>query len=128
MSVKFYQNFAVAFEKLDQFSKQTLKDDLDKAGLIQGFEFTFEQCWKAIQKGAGAEGVKIVSPKSAFSWAMEKGWISNDDEPQWLDMLRDRNLTLHTYREDVAHAVIQNILSMYVRLFTELLQKMKQES
>jgi len=50
MSFKFYQNYEVAFNKLNQFAKQELKDDLDKAGLIQGFEFTFEQCWKAIQK------------------------------------------------------------------------------
>jgi len=126
MNVKFHQNFEVAFRKLEQFSKQELKDDLDKAGLIQGFAFTFEQSWKAIQKAADQEGVKTVSPKSSFSWAMKKGWISPADESKWLDMLQDRNLTSHTYREEVANSVIQNIKTIYVELLSELLQKMKQ--
>lgn len=125
MSVKFYQNFEVALRKLEQFSKQELEDELDKAGLIQGFEFTFEQSWKAIQKAAGQEGVKTASPKSSFSWAMEKGWIHQADEKKWLDMLQDRNLTSHTYREDVANSVVQNIKATYVELFAGLLAKMR---
>lgn len=125
MSVKFYQNFEVAFNKLYQFSTQELKDDLDKAGLIQGFEFTFEQCWKAIQKAAGHEGVKIASPKSAFSWAMEKGWIAGQDEKKWLDMLQDRNLTSHTYREEIANAVIEKIKESHVQSFSAVLENMK---
>ncbi len=125
MSFKFYQNFEVAFNKLNQFSKQELKDDLDKAGLIQGFEFTFEQCWKSIQKAAGPEGVKIASPKMAFTWAMEKGWIATTDETVWLDMLTDRNLTSHTYREEVANSVIMNIQRTYVTALSDLLRRMK---
>jgi len=125
MSVDFYRNFEVAFNKLHQFSKQELKDDLDKAGLIQGFEFTFEQSWKAIQKAAGHEGVNVASPKSAFSWAMEKGWIPRTEEQTWLNLLHDRNLTSHTYREEVANSVILNIKATYVACFAALLERMK---
>lgn len=125
MSFKFFSNFEVAFNKLNQFAKQELKDDLDKAGLIQGFEFTFEQCWKAIQKAAGPEGVKVASPKAAFTWAMEKGWIPATSENIWIDMLTDRNLTSHTYREEIANGVIGNIHRVYVAAFTELLKSMK---
>jgi len=80
LSFKFYQNYEVAFNKLNQFAKQELKDDLDKAGLIQGFEFTFEQCWKAIQKRPALRVSKVASPKMAFTWAMEKGWIAATNE------------------------------------------------
>jgi len=125
MSADFFKNFEVAFKKLKEFSEQELKDDLDKAGLIQGFEFTFEQSWKAIQKAAGHEGINVISPKSAYSWAMEKGWIKNSDEQIWLDMLLDRNLTSQTYREAVAQKVIQNIKAVYVHALGQLLQNMK---
>ncbi len=125
MSLDFYHNFAVALNKLSEFSQQELKDDLDKAGLIQGFEFTFEQCWKSIQKAAGSEGVRVASPKNAFSWAIEKGWISSQNETTWLAMLGDRNLTTHTYREEVANSVVANIKNNYLQAFKDLLAQMK---
>lgn len=124
METELYKNFAMTFAKLLEFSQQELKDDLDKAGLIQGFEFTFEQCWKAIQKVAVSEGVTINSPKSAFTWALGNGWISPADEKLWLDMLEDRNLTTHTYRQEVAAKVIDHIKKRYVSAFGSLLKKM----
>jgi len=53
----------------------------------------------------------------AFTWAMEKGWIAATNEKTWLDMLTDRNLTSHTYREEVANSVIGNIQNVYVAAF-----------
>jgi nucleotidyltransferase substrate binding protein (TIGR01987 family) len=125
LNADFHKNFETALNKLVMFSAMPLKDDLDKAGLIQGFEFTFEQCWKAIQKASGSEGVRIASPKPAFTWALEKGWIPASEERVWLDMLEDRNLTTQTYREEIAHSVVKNIKASYVSSFQRLLVQIK---
>ncbi|NUM88488.1 MAG: nucleotidyltransferase substrate binding protein [Bdellovibrionales bacterium] len=87
------------------------------AAVIQAFEFTFEQCWKAIQKKAGQEGVTVASPKKALEWAMSAGWLPPVEEPIWLEMLDDQNLTSHTYREPIAKAVATRIQDRYRKQF-----------
>ena len=124
MSLKFYSNFEIALNKLNQFVSQEIKDDLDRAGLIQGFEFTFEQCWKAVQKKAKEEGVDVNSPKQAFSTLLSWGWISPSDENLWLEMIKDRNLTSHTYREEMSLNVSKNIIEIYTPAFNIVLGKM----
>ena len=65
MNSSFYLNFETALSKLVSFCDQFDGSEIQRAGVIQAFEFTFEQCWKAIQKKAGTEGVTIASPKKS---------------------------------------------------------------
>jgi len=44
---------------------------------------------------------KIVSPRDVFKVAYRDG--INHEETTWLSMLKDRNLTSHTYNEKLAH-------------------------
>jgi nucleotidyltransferase substrate binding protein (TIGR01987 family) len=125
MKNKFYQNFELAFNRLEAFVNQGVIDDLDRAGIIQAFEFTFEQAWKAVQKKAVEEGVPINSPKQALKWGLKQKWISPDNEASWLNMLEDRNLTSHTYREEIAHKISSKVEKTYLTLFQSLLQQMK---
>ena len=124
MSVKFYENFQKAYLKLKDFCSQYDGTEINAAGVIQAFEFTFEQCWKSIQKKAGAEGISVSSPKKSFEWALSNGWIESEDESIWLKMLDDRNLTSHTYREAVARRVAESILKEYEKAFYSMLEKM----
>lgn len=114
-------NFKKTLVQLQSFLQKPIQDDRDRAGVIQGFEFTFEQAWKSIQKLAGKQGVNIASPKQAFTFAMQNGWINKADEALWLKMIEDQNLTTHTYKEDLAKEVLSRISGTYVRLFTDLL-------
>jgi nucleotidyltransferase substrate binding protein (TIGR01987 family) len=124
MAEPFYQNFKIALKKLSEFCAQYDGSEIQTAGIIQAFEFTYEQCWKALQKKAGSEGVSIVSPKKAFEWAFQNGWITPEQEPQWLQMIADRNLTSHTYREAMALQVGQKVISTYLDLFKFMLDQM----
>lgn len=117
-------NFKKTLNQLKNFSSLPINNDRDKAGIIQAFEFTFEQCWKAIQKRAGSEGVEIGSPKKAFMFAFQNAWIKKEKESIWLSMLEDRNLTSHTYKEDVANAVVKRIIDHYIPQFEELLKNL----
>lgn len=93
--------------------------------MIQAFEFTFEQCWKATQKKAGLEGLSLASPKKSIEWAMTNTWIPTTKENTWLQMISDCNLTSHTYRDQTAQEVATRVLNTYVAEFTWILEKMK---
>jgi nucleotidyltransferase substrate binding protein (TIGR01987 family) len=123
--ISFYENFEAALRKLLEFQKLYDGPEIHHAGVIQAFEFTFEQCWKAIQKKTGTEGLSLASPKKSLEWAMASGWISATHENTWLEMMRDRNLTSHTYRDQTAIEVATRVLDSYVDEFILILEKMK---
>lgn len=42
-------------------------------------------------------------------------------------MLEDRNLTLHTYKEDVANEVLKRILKKYISVFENILAQLNEK-
>jgi len=120
-------NFEKTLKQLKSFVALPIQNDRDKAGIIQAFEYTFEQCWKSIQKKAGHDGVQIGSPKKAFMFAFQNNWIQKEAEVLWLQMIEDRNLTSHTYKEDIAAVVLQRIVRDYIPCFDSLLLKLRKE-
>jgi nucleotidyltransferase substrate binding protein (TIGR01987 family) len=120
-----YVNFEAALGKLLEFTRLYDGSEIHRAGLIQAFEFTFEQCWKTLQKKAGGEGVVIASPKKALEWAMAAALFPPTEEAAWLTLLKDRNLTSHTYREKMAREIAENILRLHAPAFSRLLLRLK---
>lgn len=117
--------FEAPLLRLRQFSIMPIENSRDRAGIIKAFDFTFEQCWKSLQKRAGREGVQVASPRQAFAFAMSSGWILPADENSWLKMIEDRNLTSHTYKEDIAQEVLARILGQYIGMFENLILKIR---
>ena len=76
-------------------------------GTIQRFEFTFELFWKAVRRLLARQGIEANSPKAVLQQAYRQGWL--DDEERWLDLLKDRNLTSHTYQEPLALEIYRRI-------------------
>ena len=70
---------------------------------IKRFEFTVELAWKSMQKFLRLQKIICRSPKECLKEAFKFGLIR--DNPKWLEMLDDRNLTVHTYDEKVADEV-----------------------
>ncbi len=95
-----------ALRRFDNVLKQP-EDEFVRDAAIQRFEFSFELAWKAIQAAARLEGQECSSPRSAFSTAWRNRWIEN--EAAWLDMLEEGNKTSHTYREEMAKEVFNNL-------------------
>lgn len=114
-------NFRKTLSELKIYVSLPIQNTRDRAGIIQGFEFTFEQAWKAIQKKASPLGLEVGSPKKAFTVAMQNSWISTQEESKWLQLLTDRNLTTHTYQEDLAKEVVGRVIHDYVPMFERLL-------
>lgn len=105
-------NLAKALLKLKTFADRKEASELERAGVIQAFEFTFEQFWKLFARVAQSEGVLAGSPKAAIRFAFQRGFINHDE--LWLKMLEDRNLTSHTYNEALAERIYQAVRDAYV--------------
>ena len=118
-----FQNFDKAFHRLERavnIVRQNPDNDLLQAGLIQTYEFTFELAWKTLKDYLESEGFTVPSPKATIRQAFQSGYIQHGDN--WMKALNDRNLTTHTYDEDIANEVVYDIETTYFNLLKELHQ------
>lgn len=101
-----------AMERLREGAAQA-SDALEKDGVIQRFEFTFELLWKTLRIFLEDEGVICKSPRECLKSAFKMGLIQ--DERAFLDMLEDRNLTSHIYDQSESERIFQNIKQSHLR-------------
>ncbi|NMB64882.1 MAG: nucleotidyltransferase, partial [Spirochaetes bacterium] len=87
------------------------------------FEITFELSWKLLKDYCEYIGYDIHSPRDAIKTAYSIGIIDNGQT--WLDALMDRNLTVHTYDEDIANEVYNKIKNEYYPLLEKLYDTFK---
>ena len=120
-----YENLLSALARLAEGVAQLEPgDDLRRDGVIQRFEFTLELTWKTLKACFEDEGLQnLTSPKSVLREAYAAGMI--DDEALWLDMLRDRNLTTHIYKQEMAMEICANIKTRYVTALQSVACKLK---
>ena len=92
---------------------------------IQRFEYTFEAFWKLLREYLREyEGVISSSPKSCFREALSAGLIDEEQTMTCLEMTDDRNLTSHTYIEEVAEQIYGR-LKDYHKLMDDILNFIK---
>jgi nucleotidyltransferase substrate binding protein (TIGR01987 family) len=92
---------------------------------IQRFEFTFEAIWKVAKMYLKEiEGLEIGSPKGVLRACMQVGILSDEETSLGLEMVDDRNLTSHTYNEELAISIYER-LDEYVGLLTLWLERIK---
>lgn len=93
---------------------------------IQRFEYSFELIWKALREYLyHRDGIVCNSPKSCFKEALNVGLISEDEALRFLEMTDDRNLTSHTYIEEIAEKIYGKMRD-YLRLMAKLLSQMRE--
>jgi nucleotidyltransferase substrate binding protein (TIGR01987 family) len=120
-----YSNFRKALRKLDTGVRilgmgAAGKDDenvqLQKEGLIQRFEYTHELAWNVMKDYAEYQGnFEIKGSRDATREAFRMKLIAQADI--WMDMIKSRNDTFHTYNEEMADAIVSKITQEYGRLF-----------
>jgi nucleotidyltransferase substrate binding protein (TIGR01987 family) len=119
------ENLERAHRQLCKFLSSPIEDERDRAGVVQAFEFTFELFWKTMQKLAAKQSLPAASPRAALQAGLGMALISLEKQETWAAMLRDRNLTSHTYNEDLANEIFHRIVGQYVACFAETLEKMR---
>ena len=122
-----FQNFEKAFALLEQavvLSKDRPLNELEEQGLIQRFEFTHELAWNVLKDYFEYQGNSaITGSRDATREAFNKGLIK--DGEGWLDMIKSRNQSLHTYNEEVANEITNKIIQQYYVLFADFKNKIK---
>ena len=111
-----YQAFAQAISRLHEILGAP-ETDFNRDAAIQRFEFTVELAWKCIQARLREEKIECRSPKSCLQEAFQFGLLA--DNPLWLQMLEDRNLTSHAYDDALAKRIYGD-LKPYAALLSEL--------
>ncbi|MEZ5335667.1 MAG: HI0074 family nucleotidyltransferase substrate-binding subunit [Methanolobus sp.] len=119
--------------KVAKRALETLQEIMDEPysviirdAAIQRFEYTFEATWKLIKEYLfEMEGVICNSPKSCFREAFKMGLINDAESMQALYMTDDRNMTTHTYHEDIAEEIYKELAGYYVlmnRIYENILR------
>jgi nucleotidyltransferase substrate binding protein (TIGR01987 family) len=127
-----FENFERAFFLLKEAFEKDLAElsDLEKEGVVQRFEYTFELAWKTLKDYLIYSGVAFdqITPRSVIKQAFAAKIIK--DGQTWIDMLEQRNLMSHTYDREVFDAVFGSISQRYVialeQVFTWLKEKQQQ--
>lgn len=113
-----------AFVQLKKMLDLPQEHEGRREAIIQCFEFVVELNWKAMKHFLKAvEEIEANTPKSVFREAFAIGWI--DNEELWVEMLKDRNLSSHTYNEDLANEILGRIPN-YIPLISETFDRLKE--
>jgi nucleotidyltransferase substrate binding protein (TIGR01987 family) len=107
-----FQNYQSSLRVLRQACSKTEYSDLERAGLIQLFEVTFELGWKTLKDLLEYGGYDLKSPREVLKQAFASGLIA--DGEGWILALDGRNKFAHIYNEGIAKASIHNITSRYL--------------
>jgi len=124
-----FSNYKKALAKLGEVAGNGSADglsELEKEGMIQRFEYTFELAWKTLQDLLSWKGYQgIVGPNPVLQQALQDGYIV--DEQTWRNMKKSRELTSHTYDDETADNIAQGIVKGYYHALLALKVKLEEE-
>lgn len=84
------------------------RNDITRDASIQRFKFCVELAWKTARK---ITGTATTSPKQVIREMAQSGLI--DDVTLWLEAIDQRNLSSHTYNEELAEKVYAFIKTFF---------------
>ena len=120
-----FKNFETAISNLQEAVHKKDLSDLEKAGVIKFYEFTFELAWKTVKDYLEEKDIEVKFPRDAIKEGFLYEIISNGE--LWLDMLDKRNLMSHTYSKENAELAYHLILNEYFEELNEVYLKLKNE-
>ncbi len=118
-----YEKALAQLNKATALSEERKLSELEMQGLIQSFEFTHELAWNVMKDYFYYQGSnEIRGSRDATRQAFKYELIKNGEI--WMDMILSRNKTTHTYDEETAKEIVENILNGYVKNFNDFKNKM----
>lgn len=118
------QKALISLQELVYISEPT---DIERDAAIQRFETTFEATWKTAQRYLlVVEGLTVGSPKSSIRAARDVALLDDEQAVVALEMADDRNLTVHTYNNDLANTIFAKLLN-YTDLCDHWLRAMQDQ-
>lgn len=119
-----FANYGRAMQNLGEavaLATERPLSNLEQQGLIQAFEFTHELGLNVLKDFLEFKGITgLIGSRDASRSAFKNELIT--DGQAWMDMIKARNQTSHTYNPDVAKEVAHAILTRFYPAFVALRQ------
>lgn len=124
------ENYEKALTCLKDACHLTSYTQLEQAGLVQTFEFTFGLAWNVLKDLLFYEGIETKTPRASIRQGFTAGYLNEEDTETLLDALEKRHLLAHIYDETIAELAVQIIKDNYApvlyRLYATLMEKKEQ--
>ncbi|MBC2711415.1 MAG: nucleotidyltransferase substrate binding protein [Desulfosarcina sp.] len=121
-------NYSMALAQLTKavdLAGQRPLSELEQQGLIQAFEFTHELAWNVMKDYFAFQGdPSITGSRDAVRESFNKGLIT--DGEGWMEMIKSRNQSSHTYNQKVAEEIVDKVVTGYHTLFHGFLLRMQE--
>ena len=121
-----FANYSKALKQLESAVNKYADTEIDiiKEGIVQRFEFTHELAWKLMQDILQEEGfTDIIGSRTATKTAFNRNLINDGDT--WLEMIKSRNITVHTYDDKILSQEFKKIVVLYLPLFIQFKQRVE---
>jgi len=110
----------------EQEALGTVSSNLELAlrdSFIKRFEYSIDTLWKYLKLYLQVKhGSEQKSPKTVFKECFRVGIIDEEETKLSLEMVDDRNMTTHTYNENVAQEIF-DLIPKYHELMQSILKK-----
>ena len=119
-----FASAARALDRFDESATLAIPEVLGRDVALLRFQLAFETIWK-LSQGLAEErhAVTVGSPKMAARFALQVGWLTEDEAVAALRMAEDRNLIVHVYLDALADDVAAR-LPAHRRLMRTWLDRM----
>lgn len=121
-----FHNFERAYFKLkDAVEVFKSLSDLEKEGLIQRFEYTFELSWKTLKDFLESKDINVKFPRDVIKKAFLYEIIEDGDI--WLEMMEERNIIAHIYDEKKINNILDRIVKKYYVSIGQVYRYLKEQ-
>ena len=122
-----FANYRRAFQQLREaveLAAERPLSRLEQQGLIKTFEFTQELSWNVMKDYFEYQGnTDITGSRDAIREAFRRGLVTDGDT--WMDTIKSRNRSSHTYDENTANQLIETITTRYMIMFDAFQTRMQ---
>jgi nucleotidyltransferase substrate binding protein (TIGR01987 family) len=118
------QRALTSLEELVSKYSENQTDVILRDALIQRFEYSTEAFWKYLKAYLQSEhNLSANSPREVIRTGLTAKLYSEETSQELLQMLDDRNLTSHTYVEELAESIADRIPD-YSKNMSEVMTKL----
>ena len=117
-------NYLKALTQLRKFVAKGELNELEEQGLIQAFENTHELACNTLKDFLQSRGNQMIyGSRDATREAFRLGLLEEGET--WMDMIQSHNKTSHTYDEETAKEIVNDVQNRYFPLFERLREELE---
>ncbi|MDO8465464.1 MAG: nucleotidyltransferase substrate binding protein [Gallionella sp.] len=119
-----YQKALAQLSEAVELSRERVLSRIERQGLIKAFEFTHELAWNVMKDFFVWQGnAAITGSRDATREAFARNLVV--DGESWMAMIQSRNQSSHTYNEETANEITQQVVNTYHALFQAFADRME---